>query len=123
MKSNPRYAHFQRVIEAHRGDWLQPWAGDSWRFQDIDFPSGPEILNGEGARINGGRWNVRDSFAAVYGSISEQTALHESGAHAKRYGLVLRKPRILVAIGYDVAIFSQRVADVMWCNRSTKFCR
>lgn len=108
MKANPRYSEFQSALKAHAGDWFGPWEGDSWRFQDIEFPTAKEILSGRGAELCGGRLNFRGSFPVVYGSIAEDTALKESEARAKRYGLVVRKPRILVAIELKL----QRVLDL-----------
>jgi len=98
MKANPRYVHFYSVLSALDANWLTPWQGDCWRYQEIDFPSGKEILSGDGAFFNGGRLNVKGSFQVVYGSATEETALEESAARAKRYGLTVRKPRILVCI-------------------------
>ena len=98
MKANPRYGEFLTTLQKCAEAWGQPWIGDSWRFQDIDFPTGKDILSGKGAQLRGGRLNFRGSFPVVYGSTDEVTALVESSAHSQRYGLVVRKPRILVAI-------------------------
>lgn len=108
MKANPRFAEFQSAFKIHAKDWLKPWAGDGWRFQDIEFPTSKEILSGEGAQLFGGRLNFKGTFPVVYGSISENTALKESEARANRYGLVVRKPRILVAIELKL----QKVLDL-----------
>lgn len=102
MKPNPRHRHFLDLLEARASGWFQPWAGDSFRFQDAEYPSAVQILNGEGAKRNGGRLNVRGSFPIVYGSTTDDTALQECKAHAKRYGLTVRKPRILVAIRLEL---------------------
>lgn len=98
MKANPRYAEFLATLQKCAEAWGTSWTGDSWRFQDIDFPTGQDILSGEGAHLHGGRLNFKGSFPVVYGGTDEVTALVESGARAHRYGLVVRKPRILVAI-------------------------
>ena len=98
MKANPRYDYFQSVLKDPNTRWSTPWEGDCWRYQDIDFPSEKEILSGEGAFLNGGRLNAIGSFHVVYGSTTDRTALDESAARAKRYGLTVRKPRILVCI-------------------------
>lgn len=108
MKLNPRHGHFHATLVAKADKLLRPWQGDCWRFQDAEFPTGKDILSGEGARVNGGRLNVRGSFPVVYGSLSEETALKEANARAKRYGLVVRKPRIFVSIHLDL----QRVLDL-----------
>ncbi len=107
MKANPRYAHFRSVLEAD-ADWLTPWDGDCWRYQDVEFPSAKQILSGDGAFCNGGRLNVMGSFRVVYGSAADETALRESAARARRYGLTVRKPRILVCIEMKL----QKVLDL-----------
>lgn len=108
MKANPRYAHFRSVLDVPGANWLEPWEGDCWRYQDIDFPSAKQILSGEGAFRNGGRLNGIRSFRVVYGSATEKTALDESAARARRYGLTVRKPRILVCIEMKL----QKVLDL-----------
>jgi len=77
---------------------MKPWEGDCWRFQAVDFPSADEILSGEGAYRNGGRWNGINSFRAFYGSTDDVTATRESAALAKYYGFPCREPRLLVCI-------------------------
>lgn len=108
MRANPYYVEFCTTLESCMDQWAQSWKGDSWRFQEIDFPTGKDILSGEGARLYGGRLNFRGSFHVVYGSADEMTALYESRVRAKRYGLKIRKPRILVAIELQL----QRVLDL-----------
>jgi RES domain-containing protein len=108
MKANPRYPHFNSVLQEAGADWLVPWEGDCWRYQDIDFPSAKQILSGEGAFRNGGRLNGIGAFRVVYGSAAEKTALDESAARARRYGLTVRKPRILVCIEMKI----QKVLDL-----------
>ncbi|MCC5835097.1 MAG: hypothetical protein JJU20_10220 [Opitutales bacterium] len=46
MKLNPRHVHFLKKIQENADDWLSPWQGDCWRFQDIEFPQADEILSG-----------------------------------------------------------------------------
>lgn len=98
MKANPRYAHFCQVLEKRSSAWLGPWEGDCWRYQAIGFPSSKEILSGDGAYMNGGRWNAPDSFRTIYGSTDDVTAVRESRAVAKYYGVVSREPRLLVCL-------------------------
>lgn len=102
MKKNPRHALFCKTLSKHGSDWPKPWEGYSSRFQGIEYPTQKQILGGEGAFLHGGRLNVRNSFPVVYGSTDEETALAESKAHAKRYGLTIRKPRILVTISFKL---------------------
>jgi RES domain-containing protein len=108
MKANPRHSYFLDVLTKHVSTLPVPWSGDCWRFQDADFPRSDQILSGHGAYLNGGRWNGIKQFPAVYGSTDEHTAIDESNARAKRYGIVVRKPRVVVAIHLQL----QRVLDL-----------
>lgn len=108
MKANPRYSHFFSVLSAANPDLLIPWKVDCWRYQDIEFPAAKQILSGEGAFRNGGRLNGIGSFPVVYGSATDETALQESAARARRYGLTVRKPRVLVCIEMEL----QKVLDL-----------
>lgn len=98
--TNPRYAEFFAVIEAHP-EWVMPWRGCFFRFQTIHYPTPKDILSGSGARQRGGRWNP-PGVAAIYGSTSETTALEESKANDRYYGIVTKTPRLLVAIEAEV---------------------
>jgi RES domain-containing protein len=99
IKSNPRFDELRADLHEHAAELLRPWSGDCWRFQAITHPSGREILNGEGALRNGGRWNAPGTFAVVYGSTTENVALEESKAIERYYGIITRKARIFVCIG------------------------
>jgi len=98
MKANPRYKELKDLLEEHSDDWFLPWEGDFTRFQIIDYPSKEDILSGRGAFLRGSRLNFKKTFPVVYGSLSEETTLRESGAYAKRFGFTVRTPRILVVI-------------------------
>lgn len=93
---NPRFADFRALLAAHPA-WFQPWQGTFYRFQAIDFPTPTQILNGAGARQRGGRWN-RPGMSAIYGSLSDVTALEECKANDRYYGVVTKGPRLLVAV-------------------------
>ncbi len=73
------------------------WSGTLFRFQTVDFPSSKDILSGKGAAGRGGRWNP-PSYATVYGSTTEITALEECKATDRYYGIVTQSPRLLVTI-------------------------
>lgn len=94
--SNPRFADFAAVLEAHP-EWFKPWSGTFFRFQTTEFPGAKDILSGEGAKLRGGRWN-RPGIAAIYGSTADITALEECKANDRYYGIQTRSPRLLVAI-------------------------
>ncbi len=96
LTPNPRFAEFRALLAAHP-DWFQPWEGTFFRFQAIDYPTPTQILNGAGARHRGGRWN-RPGMTAIYGSLSDVTALEECKANDRYYGVVTKGPRLLVAV-------------------------
>ena len=108
MKPNPRYPELFTLLKENAADWFQPWEGDCSRLQVIDYPSEKNILDGMGAFHRGGRLNFKEGFPVVYGSLSEETALKESGAYAKKFNFVVRTPRILVVIGLQL----HRVLDL-----------
>ena len=58
-----------------------------------------DIVSGQGSRLFGGRWNPI-GLAAVYASLSPETAMAETLAHYRYYGLSLSQamPRLFVAV-------------------------
>ena len=94
--SNPRFAEFAAALAAHP-EWFKPWSSTFFRFQTTDFPGAADILSGEGAKRRGGRWNL-PGIAALYGSTTDTTALEESKANDRYYGIQTKSPRLLVAI-------------------------
>lgn len=77
-----------------------PWSGTAYRH----VAAGRPPLSGEGARITGGRWNPRGSFAVLYLGLSEETVVAEFQRFAKRQGLAPESflPRAFYT--YDVAL-------------------
>ncbi len=69
------------------------------------YASTSDLLTGEGALRFGGRWNPA-GIAAVYGSLTPQTALEESLAHARYYGMPINTsmPRTFVAIDVELEV-------------------
>jgi RES domain-containing protein len=67
-------------------------------------------LDGQGARINGGRWNPSDSFAVVYTALEPGTIDAEFGRLTRRTGLPAQAflPRRIASI--DVRL--ERVLDL-----------
>lgn len=64
-----------------------------------EFATTSDLNTGEGARRFGGRWNPVGT-ASVYASLSPQTALEETLAHARYYSLPINTsmPRTFVAV-------------------------
>jgi RES domain-containing protein len=71
---------------------------------------GYQPTDGEGARINGGRWNPRGSFPVVYLALSVETAIAEFYRLAERQGMPPENllPRHL----YRVTVELTRVLDL-----------
>jgi RES domain-containing protein len=76
------------------------WTGLLYRFTSIKYASRTDLLSGEGSKKCGGRWNPLGGFKTVYGSTMAETALEESFAHHRRYGIPVQTalPRVLVAV-------------------------
>ncbi|HVC94821.1 MAG TPA: RES family NAD+ phosphorylase [Pirellulales bacterium] len=62
-----------------------------------------DLLTGEGSRRNGGRWNPI-GIAAVYASLFPETAMAETLAHYRYYGIPLQgaMPRTFIAIAVNL---------------------
>jgi RES domain-containing protein len=76
------------------------WSGHAFRHVAPHYPP----LSGEGARINGGRWNPPNSFATLYLGLSRDTVVAEFNRMATKFGLATSAflPRVLYS--YDVMI-------------------
>jgi RES domain-containing protein len=77
-----------------------PWSGEAFRHVAPQY----QPLSGDGARINGGRWNPPNSVATLYLGLRRETVVAEFNRLATKFGLATASflPRVLY--GYDVAI-------------------
>lgn len=75
------------------------FGGVAYRSCTMKYANELDLLNGEGSKRNGGRWNPI-GISAVYASLSPETAMAESLAHFRYYGIPAFEamPRIFVAI-------------------------
>jgi RES domain-containing protein len=80
-------------------------AGTIYRSAAPKYANSTDLLSGEGSRRNGARWNPV-GVAAIYGSLTPQTALEESLAHANYYRLPVHAamPRTFVAIEFSLEL-------------------
>jgi RES domain-containing protein len=76
-----------------------------FRCSEPTYATKDDLLTGEGSRKHGGRWNPPSSFATVYAAFSDTTALAESKAHFRYYGLdpADALPRTIVAVDVRLA--------------------
>ena len=77
----------------------------AFRSVSLRYANAQNILSGQGASINGGRWNPVGT-QAIYASLSPVTATHESYAGFNRYGFQDReiKTRAFVGINVDIQL-------------------
>ncbi len=83
--------------------------GEIYRSVSPKYATARDLVTGEGAKRFGGRWNPV-GVPAIYGSLTPQTALEETLAHARYYGLPINTsmPRTFVAIHVELS----RVLDL-----------
>jgi RES domain-containing protein len=96
LQRHPRFGELRDVFRAHP-HWFVPWSGTLFRFHTMDFPTARDVMSGTGADRHGGRWNP-PGLATLYGSTTDSTALEESKANDRYYGVITTSPRLLVAI-------------------------
>ena len=75
------------------------WDGIVYRSSTPKYATEADLLTGEGSRRWGGRWNPI-GIAVVYASLSPETAMAETFAHNRYYGVPIEDamPRTFVAI-------------------------
>ncbi len=71
----------------------------AYRSATPEFAKQTDLLTGEGSRLYGSRWKPR-GIAAVYASLTPETAMEESLSHFRYEGIALHAamPRMFVAI-------------------------
>jgi RES domain-containing protein len=76
------------------------FAGSAYRSSTPKYANELDLLTGEGSKRNGGRWNPV-GIAAVYASLTPETAMAETLAHNRYYGIPAEDamPRTFVALG------------------------
>ena len=78
-------------------------SGEIYRSASPKYATSRDLLTGGGSRKYGGRWNPV-GIAAVYGSLAPETAMEETLAHSRYYGLPVHAsmPRTFVAISFSL---------------------
>ena len=102
MTSHPE---FPRLAAAIRRLPVRPWTGVAFRSASPAYAGSRDLLSGEGVRRHGGRWNPAGAFAAVYASLSPETAIAEALSHFRYYAIpeADAMPRVLVALEASLA--------------------
>jgi RES domain-containing protein len=97
---------FPRIASALSRLPTRPWSGVAYRSVIPAYAASKDLLSGEGVRRHGGRWNAPGAFAAVYASLTPETALAEVLSRFREYGIPVADamPRVLAAL--EVAVTS-----------------
>jgi RES domain-containing protein len=100
MNSHPEFERLTTAV-ARCLPLAGAWAGEVFRFAVPRWATAAHLLTGAGALRAGGRWHRIGAFRAVYASLDPETALAESPAHYRRFGVPVRDamPRTLNAVG------------------------
>jgi RES domain-containing protein len=102
---------FAAIVRKLRRLITQACAFKSTAFRSVNprYATEADLLSGHGSREFGGRWNTL-GLAAVYASLSPETAMAETLAHVRYYGLPAQAimPRTFVAISFAL----ERVLDL-----------
>src|SRR2546428_379802 len=79
---------------------VQPWAGTFFRATTLEYANSHDLLTGDGSRQSGGRWNAPGLFSAVYGCLDPETAMAESLANYREFGIPVSQamPLVFVAV-------------------------
>lgn len=80
-----------------------PFAETVYRSSTPKYAHETDLLTGQGSGRNGGRWNAI-GIAAIYASLTPETAMSETLAHNRYYGIPLQDamPRMFVAIATNL---------------------
>jgi len=103
LRAHPDHAALaQRIVRLT--DRLVPFRGTVYRSATPQYATTEGLLSGAGAAMVGGRWNP-PGIRTVYASLTTETALAETLAHVRYYGLPEAKalPRTFVAIKVRLA--------------------
>jgi RES domain-containing protein len=80
-------------------DDAQAFSGPTYRSCTPSYATETDLVTGEGSKLHGARWNPK-GIAVVYAADSPETAMAESLAHFRYFGIPVQSamPRVFVAI-------------------------
>lgn len=104
--AHPEQKQINQRIQRLEQSAFQPCRATLYRYVNPLFHKRPDILNGKGGLVASGRWNLKGRFPVSYTSLSPETALAESLAHARYFSLPLHQalPKVLIALQIDLNI-------------------
>lgn len=105
IEPNEEFDRIEAAVRACAPE-AAPWAGTVYRSSTPRYAGVHEMVTGIGSARLGGRWNPRASFPTVYASLEPETAMSESMATFRYYGLPPQSalPRLFRAIRVSLAL-------------------
>ena len=80
------------------------WEGTLYRATTVEYANRHDFLSGVGSRKTGGRWNPPGQFKAVYGCLEPETAMAESLANFRDFGIPESEAMPLVFVAAAVKL-------------------
>lgn len=76
---------------------------NGFRFAAVKYANEVDLISGDGASSNGGRWN-RPGIRAIYVSLDPRTAVEESYQEFLKYGFKVKdiRPRVIAGVKLNV---------------------
>ncbi len=99
LSSHPEIDRLRQSLERCR-ELAVPWSGVAYRSASVPYANRDDLLTGAGARRAGARWNAPGTMLTNYLCLEPRTAVEESLAHHRYYGIPVEQalPRVLVAV-------------------------
>lgn len=99
IKFNPRYDVFFTELKKTKRRFAK-WRGIAFRAAPLEFAHITKMLDGKGSLKFGGRWSAPGTFRAVNLSLTQETAVNESGANFTYYNFTANdiRPKVLVGV-------------------------
>lgn len=108
MPGQPTLGQLRASLRKLADDALA-FSGTTYRSCTPKYATEDDLLNGEGSKLHGARWNPK-GIAVVYAADSPETAMAESLAHSRYFSIPVYSamPRVFVAIEMKL----KRVVDL-----------
>lgn len=105
LTPHPDYTALLRRMRRLATDAVRVWSGVLFRAAEPKYAQQEDRLDGIGAKMFGGRWNPA-GLACVYGATTPETAMAETLATSRHYGLPAESamPRTFFAMKAALAV-------------------